>query len=110
MNLWNTKLLKRNNQESETLGGVDALDAQNEQDKLSSILEEHDSGVEQELTPGTGGLMTPENTLELEILVRWSIGDNNENTEQFNATSESVVERLSGKDRVQDPLAKDVLE
>jgi hypothetical protein len=35
-----------------------------------SILKEHNLGVEQELTLGIRGLMTLENTLELEILVK----------------------------------------
>jgi hypothetical protein len=110
MKLWNTELSERNNQESEILGGANAPDAQNEQDELPSISEEHDSGVEQEPMPGTGGLMTPENTPEPEILVRRSMGDNNESTKHFSATGESAAERPSGKDRVQDPPARDVLE
>jgi hypothetical protein len=63
-------LLERNNQEFKTLRGIDALNAQNEQDKLPSILEEYDLKVEQESTLGTRGLITLENTLKPEILIR----------------------------------------
>jgi hypothetical protein len=66
--------------------------------------------VEQELTLGTRGLITLENTLEPKILIKWSIRDNNESIEQFNATSKSAIKRLLRKDRVQDPLTRDILE
>jgi hypothetical protein len=107
MGLWNMELSERNTQESEGLGGAEHQD---EQDELPSISQEHDSGVEDAPTHGTG-LITPENTPEPEILVRRGMGDESaEYHEHLSATGEDAEEQSPGEDRAQDPPAKDVLE
>jgi hypothetical protein len=86
------------------------VEHQNNQDELLSILQEHVLGVEHVLMHDIG-LMTLENTPELEILVRWSMGDESaENHEHLNTTSENAKEWSLGEDQAHDPLAKGALE
>ena len=95
------ELLKRNTQESEKLKGVEH---QNEQDKLSSISKEYDSGIEDTLMQELG-LMTLKNTPEPVILIKqWSMG--NESVEHLSIISVNAKERSLGKDRAHDPKAE----
>jgi hypothetical protein len=56
-------------------------------------------------------LITLENTLELEILVRWSIGDESaKNHEHLNTTNENTKERSLREDQAHDPPIKGTLE
>jgi hypothetical protein len=55
--------------------------------------------------------MTLKNTLELEILVRWSIRDESaKNHEHLSTISEDAEKQSLGEDRAQDPPAKGALE
>jgi hypothetical protein len=103
MGIWNIELSERNTQESENLGGAED---QNEQNELPSILQEHDSGVEDAPAQGIG-LITPENTPEPEILVtQRSVGkESTEQPEGHSATGKDAEERSPGQDQVQDPLS-----
>jgi hypothetical protein len=57
------------------------------------------------------GLMTPENTLKSEILVRWSIGDESaKNHEHLSIINKDAKEQSLSEDRAQDPLTKGALE
>ena len=83
------ELLEQNIQESESLGGTEYQD---KQDEFPSILQEYDSGMED--TPIYRiGLIIPENTPEPEILVRRGMGDESaEYYKHLSATGEDAEE------------------
>jgi hypothetical protein len=85
------------------------VEHQNKQDQLLSILQEHILEMEHTLTHDIR-LMTPENTLEPEILVKWSIRDESaKNHEHLSITSENAKERSLREDQAHDPLVKGAL-